>query len=147
MNLKETVSNDMKNAMRAKDVFTRDVLRFLMSAIKQVEVDKRVVLTDDDVLKLIQKSVKQREDSANQYKDAGREDLYEKETKEATLLKTYLPSQLSDEELKEIISQVIAQTKAVGMKDMGKVMGQSIAKTQGKADGKRVNNFVKELLS
>jgi len=89
---------------------------------------------------------KQREDSATQFRDAGREDLYEKETNEANLLKTYLPSQLSDDELKEIISQIIIQTKAVGMKDMGKVMGQSIAKIAGKADGKRINSFVKELL-
>ena len=147
MSLKETLQQDLKNAMKAKNVFKRDVIRFLMSAIKQVEVDERRVLSDNDIIKLIQKSVKQREDSATQYKEAGREDLYEKETKEANLLKTYLPTQLSDDELKQIIQDVITQTKASSMKDMGKVMGLSISKTQGLADGKRINNFVKMLLS
>ena len=145
--LKEKLKNDLKEAMKAKDIFKRDVIRFLMSAVKQVEVDERRELSDEDIQKLIQKSVKQREDAANQYKEVGREDLFEKETKEAEFLKSYLPKQLSDDELKEIVKEVIDKTGASSMKDMGKVMGMVIKKTAGQADGRRINNIVKEMLS
>jgi len=145
--LKERLKNDLKEAMKSKDNFKRDVVRFLMSAIKQVEVDERRELSDEDIQKIIQKSVKQREDAANQYKEGGREDLYEKELKEAEILKSYLPKQLSDEELKAIIKETIKEVGASSMKDMGKVMGAVIKKTVGKADGKRINAIVKELLS
>ncbi len=145
--LKEKLKNDLKEAMKAKDSFKRDVIRFLMSAIKQVEVDERRELSDEDIMKIIQKSVKQREDAIAQYKEGGREDLVEKEQKEAEILKAYLPKQLSDEELKEIVKEVIKEVGASSMKDMGKVMGVAIKKTAGKADGKRINAIVKELLS
>ncbi len=145
--LKERLKNDLKEAMKSKDNFKRDVVRFLMSAIKQVEVDERRELSDEDIQKIIQKSVKQREDAANQYKEGGREDLYEKELKEAEILKSYLPKQLSDEELKAIVEETIKEVGASSMKDMGKVMGAVIKKTVGKADGKRINAIVKELLS
>ncbi len=146
-NLKEQLKNDLKEAMKAKDIFKRDVIRFLMSALKQVEVDERRELSDEDIQKLIQKSVKQREDAAKQYKEAQREDLYEKETKEAEFLKSYLPKQLDDEELKEIVKSVIEDTGASSMKDMGKVMGAVIKKTAGAAEGRRINTIVKEFLS
>ena len=146
-NLKEQLKNDLKEAMKAKDIFKRDVIRFLMSALKQVEVDERRELSDEDIQKLIQKSVKQREDAAKQYKEAQREDLYEKETKEAEFLKSYLPKQLDDEELKEIVKSVIEDTGASSMKDMGKVMGAVIKKTAGTAEGRRINTIVKEFLS
>ncbi len=146
-NLKEQLKNDLKEAMKAKDIFKRDVIRFLMSALKQVEVDERRELSDEDIQKLIQKSVKQREDAAKQYKEAQREDLYEKETKEAEFLKSYLPKQLDDEELKEIVKSVIEDTGASSMKDMGKVMGAVIKKTAGAAEGRRINTIVKEMLS
>ncbi len=145
--LKERLKNDLKEAMKAKDNFKRDVIRFLMSAVKQVEVDERKELSDEDIMKIIQKSVKQREDAIAQYKEGGREDLVEKEQKEAEILKSYLPKQLSDEELKEIVKKVIEEVGASSMKDMGKVMGAAIKKTAGRADGKRINAIVKELLS
>jgi len=145
--LKEKLKNDLKEAMKAKDNFKRDVIRFLMSAVKQVEVDERKELSDEDIMKIIQKSVKQREDAIAQYKEGGREDLVEKEQKEAEILKSYLPQQLSDEELKEIVKKVIEEVGASSMKDMGKVMGAAIKKTAGRADGKRINAIVKELLS
>ena len=146
MRLKEQLQQDLKIAMKEKDTFKRDTIRFLMSAIKQVEVDTRKELSDEDLVKIIQKSVKQREEAARQYKEGGREDLYEKEMKEAELLKTYLPKQLSDEELKAELVQIIEEVGATSMKDMGKVMGVATKKLAGKADGKRINQMVKELL-
>ncbi len=145
--LKDRLKNDLKEAMKSKDTFKRDVVRFLMSAIKQVEVDERRELSDEDIQRIIQKSVKQREDAAAQYKEGGREDLFEKEMKEAEILKSYLPKQLSDEELGAIIEETIKEVGASSMKDMGKVMGTVIKKTVGQADGKRINAIVKELLS
>ncbi len=145
--LKDRLKNDLKEAMKSKDSFKRDVVRFLMSAIKQVEVDERRELNDEDIQRIIQKSVKQREDAAAQYKEGGREDLFEKEMKEAEILKSYLPKQLSDEELRAIIEETIKEVGASSMKDMGKVMGAVIKKTVGQADGKRINAIVKELLS
>jgi uncharacterized protein YqeY len=145
--LKNRLQKDLKVAMKNKDSFKRDTIRFLMSAIKQIEVDERRELSDADIIKIIQKSLKQREDAAKQYKEANRDELYEKEIKEANLLKEYLPKQLSDEELKEIIKQIISKVEATSMKDIGKVMGAAIKETSGKADGKRINAIAKELLS
>jgi uncharacterized protein YqeY len=145
--VKELLKEDLKVAMKAKDVFKRETIRFLMSALKQVEVDERRELSDDDIYKIIQKSIKQREDAATQYKEAGREELYEKEIKESILLKNYLPKQLEEDELKEIISQIIAKNGATGMKDMGNVIKLTMVKVGAGADGKSVSNIVKELLN
>ncbi|WP_281950855.1 GatB/YqeY domain-containing protein [Nitrosophilus kaiyonis] len=144
--LKKRLQEDLKNAMREKDNFKRDTIRFLMSAIKQVEVDTRKELNDADIIKIIQKSIKQREESANQYKEAGREDLYEKEMKEAEILKSYLPKQLSDEELETEIKKIIEEVGATSLKDMGKIMGVATKKLAGIADGKRINQMVKKIL-
>ncbi len=146
MNLKKKLQEDLKVAMKAKDTFTRDTIRFLMSAIKQVEVDTRKELSDADIIKIIQKNVKQREEAAVQYKEGGREDLYEKEMQEATILKKYLPAQLSDEELEEELKKIIQEVGATSMKDMGKVMGVATKKLAGVADGKRINQTVKKIL-
>jgi uncharacterized protein YqeY len=145
--VKDKLKEDLKVAMKAKDVFKRETIRFLMSALKQVEVDERRELSDDDIYKIIQKSIKQREDAATQYKEAGREELYEKEIKESILLKNYLPKQLEEDELKEIISQIIAKNGATGMKDMGNVIKLTMVKVGAGADGKSVSNIVKELLN
>jgi len=145
--LKEKLQQDLKEAMKAKDTFKRETIRFLMSAIKQVEVDERKELTDDDILKIIQKSAKQREEAAKQYREADRPDLYEKEEAEAAILKTYLPKQLDDNELKAIIQEIISKTGASGMKDMGNVIKAVMAKVGSAADGKRVSTLVKESLS
>ncbi len=147
MSLKEQLKNDLKEAMKAKDNFKRDTIRFLMSAIKQVEVDTRKELSDEDIIKIIQKSVKQREDAAQQYKEGGREDLYEKEMKEAEILRSYLPKQLSDEELEAELKVIIEEVGATSLKDMGKIMGVATKKLAGKADGKRINQTVKKLLA
>ena len=144
--LKERLQHDLKNAMKAKDNVTRDTIRFLMSALKQIEVDERRELSDEDIVKIIQKSIKQREDSMQQYKKASRDDLYEQELAGVQILQKYLPRQLSDEELKTIVTDVIKKVNATSIKDMGKVMGLAIKQTAGKADGKRINIMVKNLL-
>ncbi|NPA66395.1 MAG: GatB/YqeY domain-containing protein [Epsilonproteobacteria bacterium] len=146
MSLKNTILNDIKEAMKTKDIKKRDALRLLSSAIKQIEVDERKELSDEDIIKIIQKQVKQRNDSITQYKQAGREDLAEKELEEISYYEVYLPKQLTEAELQEKISSIIAKTGASSMKDMGKVMGIASKELAGSADGKRISQVVKELL-
>jgi uncharacterized protein YqeY len=146
MTLLERLKNDLKEAMKAKDTFKRDTIRFLLSAIKQVEVDTRKELSDEEIIKIIQKSVKQREEAARQYKEGGREDLYEKEIKEAQILKSYLPKQLSDEELEAELKKIVEEVGATTIKEMGKVMGVATKRLAGRADGKRINEMVKKIL-
>jgi len=146
MTLRNQIKDDIKTAMKAKDTAKRDALRLLDSAMKQIEVDERKELSDDDVLAIIAKQVKQRNDSATQYKDAGRDDLLEKELAEIAIFEAYLPQQLSDDELRDAIQEIIAQTGAQSMKDMGKVMGAAKSKIGNVADGKRINTCVKALL-
>lgn len=146
MSLKEQISNDIKTAMKEKNSVLRDALRLLASAFKQIEVDERKELSDDDVIKIIQKQVKQRNDAMSQYRDAGREDLYEKEASEAAIFETYLPKQLTDEELESALKSIIADVTASSMKDIGKIMGAA-SKTLGTtADGKRINECAKRIL-
>jgi uncharacterized protein YqeY len=145
--VKDTLKSDLKAAMIAKENFKRDTIRFLMAAIKQIEVDERIELDDDAIYKVIQKSLKQREDAAKQYKDAGRDDLYDKEVAEAEILKIYLPKQMDDEALRNLINDAIKSLDAQGMKDMGRVMKYVNEKVGSSADGKRVSTLVKELLN
>lgn len=146
MSLKEKLQSDLKEAMRAKENFRRDVIRLINSSIKQIEVDERRELSDEDVIKILQKSAKQRNDSITQYKNGNREDLAEKESNELKIIESYLPKQLEDSELEDEIKKVIAETGASSIKDMGKVMGVASKKLAGKADGKRVSEVVKRLL-
>jgi uncharacterized protein YqeY len=147
MTLRETINQDVKNAMKAKQTKKRDALRLLTSAFKQIEVDERKDLTDDDVIKIIQKQVKSRNDAATQYKDAGRDDLMQIELDEIAIYEPYLPAQLNDDELSETLSDIIAKVGASSMKDIGKVMGTASKALAGKADGKRINECVKKLLA
>ena len=147
MSLKEQINNEVKEAMKAKDTVRRDALRLLTSAFKQVEVDERIELDDEGILKIIQKQVKQRQDAASQYKDAGREDLYDKEMAEIAIYENYLPKQLDDAELEERIKAIISKVGAGSMKDIGKVMGTASKELNGIADGKRINECAKALLS
>lgn len=147
MSLKDIINQDLKEAMKAKDNKKRDALRLLTSAFKQIEVDERKELSDADVIKIIQSQVKRRDDSATQYKAAGREDLMQIELDEIEYYKTYLPAQLSDEELSSALKEIISKVGAVTMKDIGKVMGAASKELSGKADGKRINECAKALLS
>ena len=146
MNLRETVNQDVKNAMKAKETKKRDALRLLMSAFKQIEVDERRELSDDDVIKIIQQQVKRRNDAATQYRDAGRDDLLQIELGEIAFYEVYLPAQMSDNELSSALKAIIEKVGATSMKDMGKVMGMASKELAGKADGKRINGCVKTLL-
>jgi uncharacterized protein YqeY len=147
MSLRTQIKDDIKAAMKAKETQKRDALRLLDSALKQIEVDERKELSDDDVIAIISKQLKQRHDAMSQYKDAGRDDLYEKEASEVAIFEMYMPKQLNDEELESTLKAIIAQTGASSMKDMGKVMGAAKAKIGSQADGKRINSCVKTLLS
>ncbi len=147
MSLKEQISNDIKTAMKEKEVVKRDALRLLSSAMKQIEVDERKELNDEDIIKIIQKQVKQRNDSMTQYKEAGRDDLYAIEAAEAAIFETYLPKQLNDEELETALRSIIAEVGATSIKDIGRIMGASSKSIGTLADGKRINECAKKLLS
>lgn len=146
MSIKEKMAQDLKEAMKCGDTFKRDTLRLLNSALKQVEVDKRIELSDDDVIGILKSAYKQREDALEAYINASREDLAQKEKQEMDIILSYLPKQLSDDELKEAVKQIIAEVGAVGGKDLGKVMGVA-KKLSQVADGKRISAMAKELLS
>jgi len=147
LSLRETINTDVKNAMKAKETKKRDALRLLTSAFKQIEVDERKELSDTDIIKIIQNKVKRGNDSADQYKDAGREDLMQIELDEIAFYEQYLPKQLSDDELEIAIKEIITKVGATTMKDMGKVMGNASKELAGLADGKRINVTVKSLLA
>ncbi|MCE3036961.1 GatB/YqeY domain-containing protein [Helicobacter sp. faydin-H20] len=140
--IREKINQDLKEAMKNGDNFKRDTLRLLNSAFKQVEVDQRIALKDSDIIKILKTAYKQRDDAAMAYKNAGRNDLFEKETKEMEIITSYLPKQLDDVALRKAIEEIITSLNA-GSKDMGKVMQE--AKNLN-ADGKRISAIAKELL-
>ena len=146
MRLKEQLKEDLKTAMRDKEVVKRDSIRAINTMIKQIEVDERKDLNDEDVIKLIQKGIKQREESISQYKAASRDDLVEQEQAQVDVFMLYLPAQVSDVELETGMKEIIAEVGATSMKDIGKVMGNATKKFAGVADGKRINEMVKKLL-
>ena len=146
VSLKNRIQNDMKDAMRARDQQKLDVIRFLLAAIKQREIDERIVLDDSQVTAAIEKQIKQLKDAITQYKNAGRDDLVQKEDFALKTLQKYMPEQLSAQELEDIIKKIIAETNASSIRDMGKVMGALKAKIQGRADMGKVSGKVKELL-
>ena len=146
MSLKEQLKEDLQTAMRDKDVVKRDSIRAINTMIKQIEVDERKDLNDEDVIKLIQKGIKQREESISQYKAASRDDLVEQEQAQVDVFMLYLPAQVSDVELETGMKEIIAEVGATSMKDIGKVMGNATKRFAGVADGKRINEMVKKLL-
>ena len=147
MSLKQQITEDMKTAMRAKDSVRLGAIRLLLSAIKQREVDERIELTDTDVIAVIEKMLKQRRDSIAAYESANRTDLADIEKFEVGVLQIYMPKQLSDDELNQIITPVIADTGAAGAKDMGKVVGLVKPLVAGVADMGKVSGLIKARLS
>jgi len=145
--LKNQITEDMKSAMKAGEKDRLKVVRLILAAIKQVEVDQRIELDDSAVLAVLDKMVKQRRDSVEQFENGNREDLAAIERAEIEVLETYLPEQLSADELAAMVDEVIAATGAESMRDMGKVMGQIKAKAAGRADMGAVSATVKERLS
>lgn len=146
MSLKQQLKDDLKTAMRAKEIVKRDCIRAINTMIKQIEVDERKELNDQDILKLIQKGIKQREEAVSQYKNASRDDLVQKEQEQIDVFKEYLPQQMSEQELEVGMKELISEVGATSMKDIGKVMGQASKKFAGLADGKRINEMTKKLL-
>lgn len=146
MSIQEQLNSDMKDAMRAKETVRLSTIRQLRSAIKNKEIECGKSLEDEAVINVITTLVKQRREAAQMYRDNDRPELAEKEDAELAVLQTYLPAQLGEEELRTLISNVIKEVGASSPKDMGKVMGPLMAKTRGCADGKLVNQLVKELL-
>ena len=147
MTLKEKITEDMKTAMRAKDSARLGTVRLLLAALKQKEVDERVVLSDADVLAIIDKMVKQRRESIAQFEKAGRNDLADAEKSEIGVLSAYLPQQLSETEVVREIEGAIAETGAQGAKDMGKVMALLKPRLAGRADMGKVSGLVKSKLA
>lgn len=144
--IKERLASDMKQAMRDKDSVRKDTLRMLRAAIQRREVDERTELDETQVLAVIEKQVKQARDSIAQFEQGGRDDLAEKEKKELEVLITYLPEQLSADEIEQHIRAVIEETGASSMQDMGKVMGKLKPILQGKADMAAVSASIKNQL-
>ena len=147
MNLKSMITEDMKNAMRSKDINRLGTIRLLLAAIKQKEVDERIELTDTQVITIVEKMIKQRKDSINQFITAKRQDLVDQETSELLLLETYLPAQLSEEEILAKVKQTIEASGAVGPQDMGKVISILKPELAGQADMGKVSALVKAALS
>ena len=146
MSLKARISEDMKNAMRAKDSSRLGAIRLLQSAIKQREVDERIELDDMQVVEAIEKMLKQRRDSISQYEAANRHDLADVEKFEVGVLQEYLPQALTDEEVDVILTQVITETGAVGIKDMSKVMAGIKPLVVGRADMAKISGLIKSRL-
>lgn len=147
MELRARITEEMKAAMRAKDADRLGAIRMLLAALKQKEVDERVVLTDADVIVIVDKLIKQRKDSIAQFQQAGRDDLAAKEQMELQVLSSYLPAQLSEAEIAAAIAQAIQQTGAVGPQGMGKVMGVLKPVLAGRADMTAVSALVKAALA
>jgi len=147
MSLKAQITEDMKNAMRAKETARLGAIRLLLSAMKQREVDERIELTDADVIGVIEKMLKQRRDSIAAYESANRTDLADIEKFEVSVLQTYLPQQLSEDEIKVILDKVVVDTGAAGMQDMGKVMAAIKPLVAGKADMGKISGLIKARLT
>ncbi len=147
MTLKERITEDMKAAMRASDKERLSTIRMIQAAIKQREVDERIMLDDAQVLAVLEKMIKQRRESVVQFEQGSRTDLADKEKAEIALLQTYMPTQLSEAEVDALIKEAIAATGATSMKDMGKVMGAVKAKAAGRADMGAVSARIKAALS
>lgn len=147
MNLAEKIDKDLIGALKNKDEIKLNTLRFLKAAIKNFAIEKKErELNDQDIVQVIRRQIKQHRDSIEAYKTAGRMDLVEKESKESEILTSYMPEELSEEKLKEIILRCIDEAGAVKLKEMGKVMSAVMARVAGRAEGKSVSKLVSEAL-
>lgn len=145
--LKEKLMEDLKEAMKEKQILRKNVVQMIRAAILQVEKDKQIELEDNQILEIIAKESKKRKDSLADYEKSGREDLINQVKEEIEIISEYLPKQLTKEEITEIVKQVIDETGATSIKDMGKVMKSAKEKMGATADGKTINEVVRELLN
>lgn len=146
MSLKEQLFADLKTAMKEKDALRKDTIQLIRSGVLQIEKDNKVELDDEGVLEVISKQLKSRRDSMPDFVKSGREDLVEKLNKEIEILLSYLPEQLSEDEIQKIVEDTVAEIGATSIKEMGKIMGAITPKVKGRADMKIVGNFVKKML-
>jgi uncharacterized protein YqeY len=146
MSLRQRLEADMKDAMKARDTERRDAVRYVLSAVKNAEIDKRGELSEQEEIQLIRSQVKQRQDSIEQFRKGGRNDLAEREESQIKLLEAYLPQQMTDDELAAFVQQGIAETGAEGPKDLGKVMGVLTKAASGRVDGRRLSAAVRDAL-
>ncbi len=147
MTLKERLAEDLKSAMKDKNIVRKNVVQFVRAGVLQVEKDNKVTLDDNGVLEVIAKQLKQRKDSLPDYEKSGRDDLIAELKAEMDVLMEYLPKQLTREELQVIVKEIIDNLGATSIKDMGKVMAEAKNKTVGRADGRMINEIAKDLLS
>ncbi len=147
MGLEERLIDEMKEAMKSNDKLRLSTIRMIRSAAKNKEIEQRQKLNDEDIQRVIQGMIRRGEDSLEQFRAGGRMDLVEKESKELEILRSFLPQSLSQEDILKIIDQSVEEVQASSLKDLGKVMKSVMPKLQGKADGKLVNQLVKERLS
>jgi uncharacterized protein YqeY len=146
LNYTDQIKNDMYVAMKSGDKIKTNILRTLLSALKEKQIEKKEDINEDEYLSIIKRLVKQLKESADAYQKAGRSELYEKEVSELDILKEYLPEILSEQQTLDLVKEVISQTSANSLSDMGKVMSLIMQKSNGKVDGKIANRLVKELL-
>lgn len=147
MSLKRKIQEDMKAALKAKEQVRLGTIRLLLAAIQRREVDERITLDDVQVIAVVEKLIKQGREASEQYRQAGRQDLLDKEASEIAIFEAYLPEQLSEAEVQKLIAEAIAETGAGSIKDMGKVMGVLKPRLQGRADMGKVSAMVKATLS
>ena len=147
MTLKERLMEDMKVSMRNKETLKKSVITMIRASVKQKEVDDRVDVNDDDVIELIAKQLKQRKDALVEFEKAERDDLIAQTKAEIEILASYLPQQLTDEELEAVVRDAVAEVNAQSIKDMGKIMGKVMAVAKGRVDGKSINEMVKKVLN
>jgi uncharacterized protein YqeY len=145
-NLKQKLSDDLKQAMRSGDTLKRNTIRMLMAASNNAEIARQTKLEDNDILGVIAKEVRQRRESIEAFKQGNRQDLVDKEEAELVILQGYLPQQLTRDEIVEAVRKVIAEVEATGPGDKGKVMPKLMAQLKGQADGREINEVVSELL-
>ena len=144
MSIGVNIKNDLKNAIKNGDKNIRDVLRMLISDVKNVEIEKKRELTNEEVLQIIKQNVKRRKDSIEQYMEGDRKDLADKENKELSILQKYVPKQMSEDEIRNIIKGVLKDFREVGSSDLGRIIGLTMKNTKGMADGNIVSEIVKE---
>ena len=140
--LRETIDSDLKEAMRNKEALKRTVLRTMLSEIRNAEINSQTTLDDEGIISVLTKQVQQRKDSVEAYEAANRQDLVAKESEEINIISVYLPEQLPQEEIEQIIDSAISQSGAASLDDMGKIMGLVMPQVRGRADGKIVNTIV-----
>lgn len=147
MALRDRLADDLKAAMRNRDVELRDTIRFLLSAVKNVEIDRRQPLTEEEEMAVLRSQAKQRRDAIEQFRAGGRDDLADREAAQLEILERYLPQQMTDAELDAFVQEGIAETGAETPKDMGRVMGLLTRRSEGRVDGTRLSTAVRSALS